>query len=764
MSEPILEIVGKSDAEIAQIFSQNSVALTPVEGRQIVDLLGRNPTLTEATIWGIQGSEHSSYKSSRKYLKLLPTKSENFLLGVGEDAGIVEFYKSEKGEKYGVIFAHESHNHPSQVVPFEGAATGIGGICRDVACMGGRVVGALDALRFGNIEKKETKKIMNGVVAGIGGYGNPLGVPNLGGDIRFDESFTENCLVNCVALGTVRERDILHSYAPLDAAEKNYEFILVGKATDRSGFGGSAFASASLNEDDREKNKGAVQEPNPFLERHILAALQDLFARLREINRLTEIGFKDLGAGGVLCGTIELVADQGLGAEVSLDAVHVAESNLPAAVIACAETQERFVFAVPPDLTAFFLEHFNERWDFPGVSALARASQIGKVVAHGRYTAFYRGEKVCDARAKDITEGIVVDRPLAEESKNLSSVIFPKDFRLADFAKKLLASENIASDRPFTESYDQTVQGNTQLTRDETDAVSFFPLADFSELSESEKKQIAVVSVAGPARIGRICAKTQSALAVTQAVLRLAVAGGKPLGLTDCLNYGNPENPAQMAEFAKGIDGIIESANALGLAFVSGNVSLYNATEKGSVAPSAIIGALGKIPSGISPRKNSFQKLGNFLVLLGKPDSALGGSEAARLLGQMGKNPPLLDFEETQKIIDFLTNPKNPIASSTLVTEGGVLSAILKMSARTRLGAHISASFSEREWLSEKPSVIVEITPDDFSALENFAKSQGIAFFLLGKIGSEKLEIEHLGSFDVAEISEIYWESLREKR
>ena len=764
MPEPILEIDKKSDAEITEIFSKHSVALSPAEGQQIVGLLGRNPTLTEATIWGIQGSEHSSYKSSRKYLKKLPTESENFILGVGEDAGIVEFYESKSGEKYGVIFAHESHNHPSQVVPFEGAATGIGGICRDIACMGGHVVGALDALRFGNIDEKETTKIMNGVVAGIGGYGNPLGVPNLGGDIRFDDSFSENCLVNCVALGVVREHDILHSYAPLDAAEKNYEFILVGKATDRSGFGGSAFASTALNEDDREKNKGAVQEPNPFLERHILASLSDLFTRLKEMGRLSEIGFKDLGAGGVLCGTIELVADQGLGAEVELDAVHVAEEDLPAAVIACAETQERFVFALPPDLTEFFLDHFNTRWDFPQVSALAQASRIGKVLSGGRYTAFYKEEKVCDARAKDITEGIVVDRPLSSVQKNLSSVVFPEDFSLADFSKTLLASENVASDRPCTESYDQTVQGNTFLTRDETEAVSFRPLADFPELSQPEQEQLAVVSVAGPARIGMLSAQSQSTLAIVQAVLRLGAAGGKPLGLTDCLNYGNPEVPGQMAEFSDGIDGLVDAANALNLAFVSGNVSLYNATANGSVSPSAVIGALGKVPDGIIPRKNSFQKSENLLVLLGTISSALGGSESARLLGQVGKTAPELNFAEINSLISVLTNPQNPIVSAALITEGGILSGLFKMSARSGLGAEISADFSDREWLSESPVIVVEISPESLETLQSAAKSQDIPFQILGKIGGDSLKISGIGDFDIDELSEIYWESLRRKK
>lgn len=764
--EPILEIDGKSDAEIQQIFSDHSVALTPDEGRQIVGMLGRNPTLTEATIWGIQGSEHSSYKSSRKYLRQLPTTGENVLLGPCEDAGVVKFHESKNGETYGIIYAHESHNHPSQVVPYEGAATGVGGISRDIACMGARVIGALDALRFGDISRNQTKRIVSGVVSGIGGYGNPLGIPNLGGDCFFDESFNDNCLVNVVALGVVRWKDLIHSFVPKNAAEDGYEYILVGKPTDRSGFGGAAFASVNLEEEDKEKNKGAVQEPNPFLERHLFASFYDLFQRLKERGDLHRIGLKDLGAGGILCATVELVAELGFGAEVDLDHVHVGEENLPAAVIACAETQERFCFGVPPDLTDFILEHFNVRWDFPNVSAGAKASKIGKITAGGQYVARYQGEEVCNAKALDITEGIVVDRKVEAPQKVFSDVEVPTDIDTKKLFLDLLSSENVASLRPFSESYDQTVQGNTVLTRDETEAVVFTPLRDYEELSDAEKNICAAVAVAGPAKIGKIDPKLQGELAVVQSSLKVAAVGAEPLSLTDCLNYGNPEIPEQMWEFAEGITGVAESAEALNLPFVSGNVSLYNCSRESSVSPSAVVSCVGKISPEITPRKNGFQKEGNLIIALGNLSENLAGSEAERVLGNgEHSRPEDLDLEEINRLIQLSLEAKNTFVSTAVVAEGGMVSTLFKMAIRGKKGAQILADLSLKNLLSEKPLLIAEISPDDLFAIEELAEKKGISLTTLGEIsGTDSIDVGRYGTFTLSQISDIFWGSLRQKR
>ncbi len=329
MEVPVLAFSAMSDAEVKSALKKYSIGLTIEEARKIETLLGRPPTVVEAVIWGIQGSEHSSYKSSRRFLKMFPTTGKHVILGPKEDSGIVALTDGPPGKRWGIVVSHESHNHPSQIVPFEGAATGVGGTVRDVACMGARVVGAMDMLRLGDLKTAETRAIAKEVIRGIAGYGNPLGVPNLGGDTVFDSGFNSNCLVNAIAIGIVREDEVIHSEVPEEASKEGYDIILIGKPTDRSGFGGAAFASISMEEDKKEQNSGAVQEPNPFLERHILISTYALFDWLAETKNLHRVSFKDLGAGGVVCATVEQVAGKDYGADVQLDKVHVSIDDLP---------------------------------------------------------------------------------------------------------------------------------------------------------------------------------------------------------------------------------------------------------------------------------------------------------------------------------------------------------------------------------------------------------------------------------------------------
>lgn len=398
-------------AAAQDLLVEHKIPLTVAEAQNLQNQLGRPMTLTEAVIFGIQLSEHCSYKSSRKFLSGFPTKGPSVILGPGEDAGVIKVFESE-GENYCMAVGHESHNHPSQVVPYEGAATGIGGIVRDIVCMGARPVGVLDSLRLGNPNKELQAQIASGVVEGISGYGNPLGVPNLGGDVSFDAGFDENCLVNVTALGSLKESEMIHSYAPKNAADENWELLIVGKPTDNSGFGGASFASGSFEEeDDLESKKAAVQQPNPFLERHLVASIQDLFKRLREKGEFHKIAFKDLGAGGVLCATVEISEAGGFGATVQLDQLHVAKEGFPPHVIACSETQERFCFACHPSLTDYILDHFKNRWELGKVAHNAGASKVGVIRADGQYQVSYKGEILCDAPAKVITEGILYDRP-----------------------------------------------------------------------------------------------------------------------------------------------------------------------------------------------------------------------------------------------------------------------------------------------------------------------------------------------------------------
>ncbi len=403
------------DAE--NLLKEHNISLNISEAQNLQTKLGRPMTLAEATIFGIQLSEHCSYKSSRNFLKTLPTTGKTVVLGPAEDAGILEVFE-KNGEKYCIAVGHESHNHPSQIVPYEGAATGIGGIVRDILCMGARPVGVLDSLRMGNPKNRENSNIAHGVVSGISGYGNPLGVPNLGGDITFHKGFDENCLVNVTALGSLRESDLIHSYAPKCAAEEKWELILVGKPTDNSGFGGASFASGSFeDDDDLESKKAAVQEPNPFLERHLVASILDLIKDLKATGDFEKIALKDLGAGGVLCATVEISEAGGFGAEVQLENLHVAKEGFAPHVIACSETQERFCFACHPSQTKRIIAHFEEKWELGKVAANAGASKVGVIRGDGQYIVHFGDEVLCDAPAKLITEGILYDRPHKKAKK-----------------------------------------------------------------------------------------------------------------------------------------------------------------------------------------------------------------------------------------------------------------------------------------------------------------------------------------------------------
>src|SRR3990167_9385376 len=413
--EPV-DIRGMNDASLKKFMQKNAIFLKNEEARRVVELIGRNPTLTELHIFNIQWSEHSSYKSSRPVLKTLPTKAPNVILGPVEDSGIVELGVIN-GEKYGIVVSHESHNHPSQVVPYEGAATGVGGIIRDVLCMGAKVIATADPLRFGNPSgknKNKVKYIANEVINGIAGYGNAVGIPNICGDVYFNDSFDENCLVNVVCLGVIKEKDIIHSYAPKNA--EGYDIILVGKATDNSGFGGAAFSSLVLNEEERESNRGAVQVPDPFLKNIIIRATYSVFEEAKK-NKV-ELGFKDMGAGGIMCSTSELCSDSGFGADIDLSKVNISMKDLPPYIIANSETQERFTWICPPEFTKTLLRVYNEDFELPQISIGAGAFVIGKVTKNQNYILRHDGKTVCNASINAVTQGIKYDRAKKAPKRN----------------------------------------------------------------------------------------------------------------------------------------------------------------------------------------------------------------------------------------------------------------------------------------------------------------------------------------------------------
>lgn len=758
--QDVLAFSGMTDGELVEVLQKHKIGLSIAEARHIPELLGRDPTLTEATVWGIQGSEHCSYKSSRRHLRGFPVSAPNVIVPVGEDSGVFSLIE-HNGERYGVIVAHESHNHPSQIVPFEGAATGVGGIVRDIACMGGRVIGTMDSLRFGDISRNPSKWIAGGVVSGVGGYGNPIGVPNVGGDVFFHNGYNDNCLVNVVALGTVKESEVIHSYVPDEAADEAYEFVAVGKPTDRSGMGGASFASASFgtgSEEELESKKSAVQEPNPFLKRHILVSTYDLFRELKERGWLKRVAFKDLGAGGNICSTVELVAKKGFGAEVDLEKIHTAYDGLPASVIACSETQERFMWACHPDITDFILKHYNEKWNLPMVCEKARASKIGRVT-RGNYVLKFHGEVVCDAKAEHITEGFVYERPFSSVEKKVQDPVFSIPPDLSSVFLKMLSSENIASHKPIYEKYDKQVQGYVVIERGEADASLLVPFLDHEELGE--KRYIGLASsVAGNPWYGSLSAKLQGANAVVSAMRAVAAVGAYPQAFTDCLNYGNPEKPEQMAELVDGIAGIKEALENVKLKnhrefatpVVSGNVSLYNEGAGGSIPPSAVLACFGKIDDARKAVTMQLKSVGNILYMIGARKDECGGSEYYRALGLgLGANVPTPDYAAVQSEIYALTDAiaAGCVRAAKTIGEGGILVALAKMciggfhdgvigvevDVSKIAGTESSANAlrSDKALFSETGGFVVEVEPSDSEAFMKALAAYGVTPVEIGR-------------------------------
>jgi phosphoribosylformylglycinamidine synthase subunit PurL len=751
-----LEFSKMTDEEVRKVLKKNKIGLTVPEARKIeTDILKRPPTLTEAVIWGIQGSEHSSYKSSRRFLKILPTEAPNVILGPKEDAGIVEIARDGK-DRWGLVISHESHNHPSQVVPYEGAATGIGGNVRDVCCMGARVIGVMDPLRFGDPAVNECRIIANEVVRGIAGYGNPIGVPNMGGDINFSESFNDNCLVNVVTFGLVKEDEVIHSYVPEEAADVGYDIIIIGKPTDNSGMGGAAFASLELDEKDKEANKGAVQEPNPFLKRHILASTYDLFDRLKKMGKLHKVGFKDMGAGGNVCSTVEQVVSRGFGAEIDLGKIHVAMENLHPSVIAASETQERFAWTCHPELTQMILDHYNVKWELGKVAKNAKASLVGKVTPGGQYILWYKGEKVVDAQAKDITEGLQYNRPTKPKNYNhlKEPEIRGEELDLNKLFVQLLGAKNICSRHRVYNKYDKDVQGNSIIEAGEADAGIMAPLLDKEGVSLKAQKIGVAVSSDGISRYSKISPYWQAADAVTESMRNVAAVGATPQALTDCLNYNNPEVPEFMWEFEQGVQGVTDACKGIPLKdyqqypapIISGNVSLYNSVDATAVICCA--GVIKDFSKAITPQ---LKEKGNKLFLLGERKNELGASEFYNLLGYLGKNVPQADFKQAKKEIYTVIDAIDAglIESCHDISEGGLLVTLAEMTMpHPRFGGGqlgVKADLSDtgkgletyQKAFSETGGFVCEIKAENVEKFKKICENYSLSAIELGEVTSD---------------------------
>jgi phosphoribosylformylglycinamidine synthase II len=681
-----------------------NVALRDDELQRIRERLGREPTIVELYAFDAQWSEHCSYKSSRHHLKRLPTAGGSVVLGPGEDAGALHLGVHE-GERYAVVVAHESHNHPSQIVPFEGAATGIGGIVRDVLCMGAEVIAVADPLRFGRADASEShaRRVAEGVVDGIGSYGNAIGVPNLAGDVYFDEGFEENALVNVVALGIVKESELIHSFAPKGA--EDWAIVLVGKATDPSGFGGASFSSVTLDAEEAEVNKGAVQVPDPFLKNVLMRASYRLFALLRE--KKIVAAFKDLGAGGILGCSAEIAAQGGYGAEIDLDKVNVAIEGMPPEIIAVGETQERLIWLLPEEMAREAVRIYNEEFTLPEIAFNARATIVGRVTTEPRYVLRYRGEVVMDVESEFLTGSIRDDLPYTEVIRHEGAVDELAAVDVEQLFPRVLAHRDVASREPLYRRYDAVVRGCTVLARGAADAGVLAPVPG-SPLGVA-------LAVAGNPRFGRIDPGYAAEQAVVEAMRKVAAVGARPIGLTDCLNFGNPRKPDQYGEFVGAVEGLARAATELDLPFVSGNVSFYNESSGGRAVPaSAIVGCIGALEDLGRVVTPGLKAADSALLWIGSRELAVGGSVIAEILGIDGALPEISYVGERAALgIVHDANLRGVLLSCRAIGAGGMLTALARLTFDAMLrGRNLGAEIDFGNPLCEAGGFICEVSDE----------------------------------------------------
>lgn len=721
----------------------HAIALTVDEALTIQKLLGRPPTLPECILWGIQGSEHCSYKSTRQHLQQLCTDGPNVVLGAKEDAGVVWVAEDDEKKRYCIVISHESHNHPSQVVPFEGAATGIGGNVRDVSCMGATVIANADSLRFGDRDFHRANWIAEDVVKGIASYSNAIGVPNVAGDVFYHPAFNDNCLVTVVSLGVVREDQIIHSYAPPNA--EGYHLILVGKPTDNSGFGGASFASVDLDEKDSEANRGAVQEPNAFLGRILLQSNQALFKKLQAQGLTDRVGFKDLGAGGIACASIEIAESGGYGAEMVLDQVPLSQQGLDPTVILCAETQERYMWVVPPELTDMVLAHYNEQWQLPQISVGANATVVGKIRDDDQYVVHYHEQCLVSASAAAITKGISYDRPTAEPKRRFDEP-HAAATALTEQWLQVNQHQGLAAPHWITEQYDKQVQGRTIIERGEADAGVLQPFNSSDYPAEIQKTGVALAVSANPF-YGQIDPYWTAVHAVVNSVCKVVAVGATPWAMTDCLCFGNPEQPEQMWEVAQAVRGLKDAAATIGLLdyegasipIVAGNVSLYNQSKNGKAIPaSPMVSCLGRMNNVDKVLNPELQKQESILICLGARGTELGGSVYYDTLGKLGNDLPQPKLTQLRRHAQQLLqlNQNGLLLSAKAIEYGGLSAAVEFMVGQSAYGAILTTPRTdlteEAFWFGEMPGWVLEIDKAHYKQVINSLKLADAVWYEIG--------------------------------
>jgi phosphoribosylformylglycinamidine synthase subunit PurL len=713
------------------------LGLNDDEHERIVATLGREPNRAELAMYSVMWSEHCSYKSSKIHLKTLPTDGPAVLVGPGQDAGAVDI-----GDGDAVVFKIESHSHPSAIEPYQGAATGVGGIVRDIVSMGARPVALLDPLMFGPLGEPRNRWLFEGVVAGIGGYGNCIGVPTVGGEIRFADAHSTNPCVNVMCVGFAKADELVTSGSL--TPHLGSQMVLYGAATGRDGIGGvSVLASATL-EEGAEASRPSVQIGDPFAEKLLIEASLELIGE-----GLLE-GLQDLGGAGITCAVSESAARAGMGAEVDLDAVPLREADMEPFEILTSESQERMLAIVhPAKLEA--VRALCARWGL-------ETAVVATLVEGGRLTIRHRGEVVADVPARSLADdGPEYDRPREAPSAHdlADPALTPFDGSLAHALLSLLASPAVASKRWVWRQYDRLVQGNTVAGPDSDAAVIRVP----------GTLKAVVVSSDGKGRYGRLDPKLGAMHAVAEAARNVAVTGAMPLAITNCLNFGNPERPEVMWQFAESIVGMGEACEALGTPVTGGNVSFYNESGNSAIDPTPVIGMLGLLRDYRLRVPLGFPRPGLAVWLLGETFPELGGSEFAEVvLGEVTGVPPAVDLSKERALNSLLVAAaeRTLMASAHDCGDGGLAVALAEcaiaqghgfaVTVPTDLPAHL-ALFSE-----SASRAVVSIDPVDEDAFLALAAGHGVPVTRLGETGGPRAMIDGAVDVDVATLADV-WES-----
>ena len=660
------------------------------EYARIREILGRRPTSAELTMYSVMWSEHCSYKSSKIHLKQFSDKApktDSLLVGIGENAGVVD-----AGEGWAVTFKIESHNHPSYVEPYQGAATGVGGIVRDILTMGARPVAVMDSLRFGRADAPDTARLLPGVVAGIGGYGNCLGLPNIGGETYFDESYAGNPLVNALCVGVMRTDAIKLA----SAKGKGNKVVLFGAKTGRDGIGGvSVLASATFDAEHQADSPEApgptvgapppaakrpsVQVGDPFAEKVLIECCLEIFGA----DLVT--GIQDLGGAGLSCATTELASAGDGGMRIDLDAVPLREPSMTPEEVLASESQERMCAIVEPGRLDDFLA-VCRKWD-------VLATVIGEVTNSGRLQIYWRGDQIVDVPPRTVAhDGPVYERPIERpadqdaliehDGKDLPRPTTGDDLRAT--LLELIATPNVADKSWVTDQYDRYVLGNTVLAQPED--------AGMVRIADDSSRGIAI-STDGNGRYTRLDPYAGAQLSLAEAYRNVATTGARPLAVTNCLNFGSPEDPAVMWQFSEAVRGLADGCRQLGIPVTGGNVSFYNQTGNTPILPTPVIGVLGVIDDVSRRTPHGFHTDGAQIYLLGDTRDEFGGSEWMNAAhGFLGGTPPALDLDRERLLADVLIDSARDglIDSAHDLADAGLAAAIVEACLHRGVGARVT--------------------------------------------------------------------------